>query len=39
MGMSAELLPEFDLEMASARRTLERIPEDKLCLLYTSRCV
>jgi uncharacterized damage-inducible protein DinB len=30
MGMSAELLPEFDLEMASARRTLERIPEDKL---------
>ena len=30
MGVSAELLPEFDLEMASARRTLERIPEDKL---------
>src|ERR1700691_2862041 len=32
MGMSAELLPEFDLEMASARRTLERISEDKLAL-------
>jgi uncharacterized damage-inducible protein DinB len=30
MGVSAELLPEFDSEMASARRTLERIPEDKL---------
>jgi uncharacterized damage-inducible protein DinB len=30
MGASAELLPEFDLEMAAARRTLERIPEDKL---------
>src|ERR1039458_772174 len=30
MGVSAELLPEFDLEMASARRTLERIPKDKL---------
>ena len=30
MGISAEFLPEFDLEMASARRTLERIPEDKL---------
>jgi pilus assembly protein CpaF len=30
MGISAELLAEFDLEMASARRTLERIPEDKL---------
>jgi uncharacterized damage-inducible protein DinB len=30
MGVSAELLPEFDLEMASTRRTLERIPEDKL---------
>ena len=26
----AEFLPEFDLEMAAARRTLERIPEDKL---------
>jgi hypothetical protein len=31
MGVSAEFLPEFDLEMASTRRTLERIPEDKLC--------
>ena len=30
MGVSAEFLPEFDLEMAAARRTLERIPEDKL---------
>lgn len=30
MGLSEELLPEFDLEMASARRLLERIPEDKL---------
>jgi uncharacterized damage-inducible protein DinB len=30
MGVSAEFLTEFDLEMAAARRTLERIPEDKL---------
>jgi len=30
MGVSAEFLPEFDVEMATARRTLERIPEDKL---------
>src|SRR5260370_14957025 len=30
MGIGAEFLPEFDLEMAAARRTLERIPEDKL---------
>jgi uncharacterized damage-inducible protein DinB len=30
MGVSAEFLPEFDAEMAAARRTLERIPEDKL---------
>jgi len=30
MGISAELLLEFDLEMAAARRTLQRIPEDKL---------
>jgi uncharacterized damage-inducible protein DinB len=30
MSVSAEFLPEFDLEMAAARRTLERIPEDKL---------
>jgi len=30
MAMSAEFLPDFDMEMATARRTLERIPEDKL---------
>jgi uncharacterized damage-inducible protein DinB len=30
MGVSAEFLPEFDQEMAATRRTLERIPEDKL---------
>ena len=30
MSVSADFLPEFDSEMASARRTLERIPEDKL---------
>jgi len=30
MGVSAGFLPEFDLEMASTRRSLERIPEDKL---------
>jgi hypothetical protein len=30
MSVSAEFLPEFDQEMAAARRTLERIPEDKL---------
>src|SRR5271165_2383375 len=30
MSVSAEFLPEFDLEMASTRRSLERIPEDKL---------
>lgn len=30
MGVSADFLPEFDLEMASTRRTLERIPENKL---------
>ena len=30
MSVTAEFLPEFDSEMASARRTLERIPEDKL---------
>ena len=28
--MSEDLLSEFDSEMASTRRTLERIPEDKL---------
>ena len=30
MSISANFLPEFDGEMASTRRTLERIPEDKL---------
>jgi len=30
MGMSEGLLKEIDLEMASTRKTLERIPEDKL---------
>jgi uncharacterized damage-inducible protein DinB len=30
MGLSEALLREFDLEMASTRKTLERIPEDKL---------
>lgn len=30
MAVTAEFLPEFDQEMASTRRTLERIPEDKL---------
>ena len=30
MGVSEGLLKEIDLEMASTRRTLERIPEDKL---------
>jgi uncharacterized damage-inducible protein DinB len=30
MSVSEILLPEFDAEMASTRRTLERIPEDKL---------
>jgi len=30
MTISEGLLPEFDQEMAGARRTLERIPEDKL---------
>jgi uncharacterized damage-inducible protein DinB len=30
MGISEGLLKEFDLEMASTRKTLERIPEDKL---------
>ena len=29
MKLSEQLLPEFDQEMAGARRTLERIPEDK----------
>jgi hypothetical protein len=30
MKISDALLPEFDQEMAHTRRTLERIPEDKL---------
>lgn len=30
MGVSAEFLPEFDSEMSATRRTLERIPENKL---------
>ena len=29
MGLSEAMLPEFDQEMASTRRTLERVPEDK----------
>lgn len=29
MAMNAALLPEFEQEMSSTRRTLERIPEDK----------
>ncbi len=30
MAIAAALLPEFDHEMANTRRTLERVPEDKL---------
>lgn len=30
MKFSEQLLPEFDQEMASTRKTLERVPEDKL---------
>ncbi len=30
MVLSAGLLPEFDQEMANTRKTLERVPEDKL---------
>jgi uncharacterized damage-inducible protein DinB len=30
MSIAQSLLPEFDHEMANTRRTLERIPEDKL---------
>ncbi len=30
MRISESLLPEFDQEMANTRRTLERVPEDKL---------
>jgi uncharacterized damage-inducible protein DinB len=29
MSISETLLPEFDLEMASTRRVLERVPDDK----------
>jgi uncharacterized damage-inducible protein DinB len=29
MGLSEALLPEFDLEMANTRKTLERVPLDK----------
>jgi uncharacterized damage-inducible protein DinB len=29
MSISQALLPEFDVEMASARKTLERVPDDK----------
>lgn len=29
MGMAQALLPEFDVEMAKTRTTLERVPEDK----------
>ena len=30
MSIAQSLLPEFDYEMANTRRTLERVPEDKL---------
>jgi uncharacterized damage-inducible protein DinB len=30
MGLSGQFLPEFDSEMAATRRTLQRIPDDKL---------
>jgi uncharacterized damage-inducible protein DinB len=30
MGISQSLLPEFDHEMGNTRKTLERVPEDKL---------
>ena len=30
MSFSEMMLPEFDLEMANTRKTLERVPEDKL---------
>jgi len=30
MSMAQAFLPEFDYEMANTRRTLERVPEDKL---------
>ncbi len=30
MALSEALLPEFDQEMANTRKTLERVPDDKL---------
>ncbi|MBL8229390.1 MAG: DinB family protein [Bryobacterales bacterium] len=30
MSIAQSLLPEFDMEMANTRKTLERVPEDKL---------
>ncbi|HSB73709.1 MAG TPA: DinB family protein [Candidatus Methylomirabilis sp.] len=30
MGLSQAFLPEFDQEMANTRKTLERVPDDKL---------
>jgi len=30
MAMRDALLPEFDQEMATTRKTLERVPEDKV---------
>ncbi|HET9532927.1 MAG TPA: DinB family protein, partial [Blastocatellia bacterium] len=30
MGLSKSLLPEFDHEMANTRKTLERVPEERL---------
>ena len=30
MALSEALLPEFDVEMANTRKTLERVPDDKL---------
>ena len=30
MGLAQSMLPEFDHEMANTRKTLERVPDDKL---------
>ena len=30
MALNEALLPEFDLEMANTRKTLERVPDEKL---------
>ena len=30
MTIAESILPEFDMEMEGTRRTLERVPEDKL---------